>query len=139
MCIQERLRLDAQFIREQYLNKRVRKGNVAVIEVHLINGISFGVGATSRTKSPIPKPKPKSEGGQFDPIIHEGYLRDHDAEYKALSAVADTLEVFDNDQVEGKLYLYTERIPCRSCWGVIDQFKEQFPQIEVETFWDFLN
>ncbi|VXD23104.1 conserved hypothetical protein [Planktothrix serta PCC 8927] len=139
MCIEERLRLDAQSIREQYLNKRVRKGNVAVIEVHLINGISFGVGATSRTKSPIPKPKPKSEGGQFDPIIHEGYLRDHDAEYKALSAVADTLEMFDNDQVEGKLYLYTERIPCRSCWGVIDQFKEKFPQIEIETLWDFPN
>ncbi|GDZ92571.1 hypothetical protein PA905_02660 [Planktothrix agardhii CCAP 1459/11A] len=139
MCIEERLRSDAELIREQYLQKRVRKGNVAVIEVHLINGISFGVGATSRTKSPIPKPKPKSEGGQFDPIIHEGYLRDHDAEYKAISAVADTLEMFDNDQVEGKLYLYTERIPCRSCWGVIDQFKEKFPQIEVETFWDFPN
>lgn len=139
MYIQEHLRSDAQLIREQYLKKRVRKGNVAVIEVHLINGISFGVGATSRTKSPIPKPKPKSEGGQFDPIIDEGYLRDHDAEYKALSAIADTLKMFDNDQVEGKLYLYTERIPCRSCWGVIDQFKEKFPLIEIETFFNLIN
>ncbi|WP_040957419.1 deaminase domain-containing protein [Planktothrix agardhii] len=139
MCIEERLRSDAELIREQYLQKKARKGNVAVIEVHLINGISFGVGATSRTKSPIPKPTSKSEGGQFDPIIYEGYLRDHDAEYKALSAVADTLEMFDNDQVEGKLYLYTERIPCRSCWGVIDQFKEKFPQIEIETFFNLIN
>jgi hypothetical protein len=39
--------------------------------------------------------------------------------------------------VEGKLYLYTERHPYESCNGVIEQFKEKFPNIEISAvFWD---
>jgi hypothetical protein len=86
VCIEERLRSDAELIREQYLNKPFPKNNVAVIEVHLAAKISFSVGATSKANSPVSKPKPKSEGGQFEPIVdsYSGYLMDTDAEYKAL-------------------------------------------------------
>ncbi len=135
-----RLRSDANLIREQYLNKPFPKGNVAVIEVYLSDGSSFGIGATSRAKSPVAKPKPRSEGGQFNAIVdpYSGHLMDTDAEYKALSAVADTLEMSYDREVEGKLYLYTERKPCESCNGVIEQFKEKFPNIEISgVFWDY--
>lgn len=134
------LRSDAQLIRQKYLNKPVPKGNVAVIEVHLANGTSFGTGATSRLKSPVPKPKSKSMGGQFEPIIdsHSGRTMDTDAEYKALSAIANTLEIFYDREVEGYLYLYTERQPCESCNGVIEQFQAKFPNIKISgVFWDY--
>jgi hypothetical protein len=62
---------------------------------------------------------------------------DTDAEYKVLSAIADTLEMFYDLQVEGKLYLYTELKPCESCSDVLRQFEEKFPKIEVEVFWDY--
>ncbi|HBE16896.1 MAG TPA: hypothetical protein DEG17_10725 [Cyanobacteria bacterium UBA11149] len=140
MSLLERLRLGANLIREQYLNKQFPKGNVAVIEVYLSNGTAFGIGATSRAKSPISKPKARSEGGQFEPIVdsYSGYIMDTDAEYKVLSAIADTLEMFYNREVVGQLYLYTERKPCESCDGVIDQFKEKFPNIKISgLFWDY--
>ena len=48
-----------------------------------------------------------------------------------------TLEISYDPDVEGKLYLYTERHPCESCNGVIEQFKEKFPNIEISAvFWD---
>ncbi len=57
--------------------------------------------------------------------------------YKVLSAIADTLEMFYNREVAGQLYLYTERKPCESCNGVIAQFKDKFPNIEISgVFWD---
>ena len=140
MCIEERLRSNAQLIREQYLNKPFPGSNVAIIEVHLADQRSLSVGATSKAKSPVPKPKPKSQGGQFEPIFDSNYkhIMDTDAEYKALSALAETLEMFDNPQIEGKLYLYSERNPCQSCEGVITQFKQKFPNLEITLFWDFL-
>lgn len=62
---------------------------------------------------------------------------DTDAEYKGLSAVADTLEDFYDCGVEGQLYLYTERKPCESCNSVLEQFKEKFPNVEISgVFWD---
>lgn len=122
MNLVERLRLEANLIREQYLKKPFPKGNVAIIEVYLSDGTSFGIGATSRAKSPLPKPKARSEGGQFEPIVdpYSGHIMDTDAEYKVLSAIADTLEMFYDREVAGQLYLYTERKPCESCDGVID-------------------
>jgi hypothetical protein len=134
------LRLDANLIRETYLKKTFPKGNVAVIEVHLANGISFGTGATSRARSPTSKPKLKSEGGQFEPIIdsYSDRLMDTDAEYKALSAIADTLDLFERDEQRGKLYLYTEREPCESCNYVLQQFRNKYPNLEIaEIFWDY--
>ena len=127
-------------IREIYLKKPFPKGNIAVIEVDLANGISFGTGATSRARSPTPKPKSKSEGGQFEPIIdsYSKRIMDTDAEYKALSAIADTLDLLDEDKLTGKLYLYTERKPCESCIYVLQQFKDKYPKIEIaEIFWDY--
>jgi hypothetical protein len=63
---------------------------------------------------------------------------DTDAEYKALSAIADTLDFFARYEQQGKLYLYTEREPCESCAYVLQQFKHKYPNLEIaEIFWDY--
>jgi len=59
-----------------------------------------------------------------------------DAEYKVLSEIADTLEMFYDLEVEGQLYLYTELQPCESCNSILRQFQEKFPHIKIEVFWD---
>ena len=140
MDLLECLRSAAKLIRQQYLKRPFPKGNVAVIEVHLSGGISFGIAGTSRAKSPATQPKVRSEGGQFEPIVdpYSGRVMDTDAEYKVLSAIADAIEISYDPEVEGKLYLYTERKPCESCNHVLEQFKEKFPNIEIsEVFWDY--
>ena len=137
--IKETLEKDAKLLRDIYLKKPFPKGNVSIIEVHLKTGVIFGIGATSRAKSPVSIPQPKSEGGQFEPIIdsYSNRLMDTDAEYKALSAIADTLDMSYDFLLEGVLYLYTERQPCESCQGVVKQFKEKYPNIKIKIFWDY--
>jgi hypothetical protein len=97
------------------------------------------VGGTSRSKSPSPKPQPKSEGGQFEPTrdSYSERLMDTDAEYKVFSAIADTLEMFYDLEVEGELYFYTELEPCESCNNVLKQFQAKFPNIMIKLFWDY--
>ncbi|MGA9380442.1 MAG: deaminase domain-containing protein [Phormidium sp.] len=129
-------------IREQYLRKPIGKGNVAIAELYLVGNIAFCAGATSRggRKSPIPDiPKPKFEGGQFEPATDSRTQRlmDTDAEYKVLSEIAATLEMFYDLQIEGNLYLYTEFQPCESCNSVLRQFEEKFPHIKIKLFWDY--
>ena len=61
--VKKRLQADAAQLRKIYLDKPVRKSNVAILELHLTNGTIIGTGATSKLKSPTPKPKKQSEGG----------------------------------------------------------------------------
>lgn len=133
--IKKRLQADAALVRKIYLDKPFPKANVAIIELHLTNGTVIGTAATSRggTKSPTPKPNDRSEGGHFQPIVDD-YLRDKDAEYKALFALAETLETINPKIIQGKLYLYTERQPCRSCSEIIRQFEKIFADIRLEVF-----
>lgn len=50
---------------------------------------------------------------------------------------AETLERSYDLEIEGSLYLYTEFQPCESCNDVLRQFKEKFPNISVDVFWDY--
>lgn len=137
----ENLQKNARLIREQYLKKPMGSSNVAYAEVHLIDKMLLCGGATSKggKKSPIPQPQPKSLGGQFEPALDSRTRRimDTDAEYKVLSALAETLENAYDLKVQGTLYLYTELQPCESCQSVINQFKAKFPNISIELFWDY--
>ncbi|HLO83671.1 MAG TPA: deaminase domain-containing protein [Nostocaceae cyanobacterium] len=146
--IKDRLRECATQIRNKYIGKPILnqpffnnfRSNVAVAEIYLKNNVVFSVGGTAGKNSPIPQPKSKSEGGQFEPGVdlYSKRLMDTDAEYKVLSAIADTLEMNYDLQVEGYIYLYTEREPCESCQEVIKQFQQKFPNINIEEniFWD---
>ena len=107
------MQASAALIRDRYLRRTIDPtkpiGNVALAELYLTGNIAFCVGATSKGpgKSPIPQiPIPKSAGGQFEPATDSRTQRlmDTDAEYKVLSEIADTLEMFYDLQVEGRLY-----------------------------------
>ncbi|BAZ29383.1 hypothetical protein NIES4074_18280 [Cylindrospermum sp. NIES-4074] len=144
--IKEMLRESAAQIRDNILKKPILitpflkvKSNVAVAEVRIQDNLVFRREATSNEKSPIPIPIPKSQGGQFEPGIDSYSKRpmNTDAEYKILSAIADTLEMNYDLQVEGYLYLYTELYPCESCQGVFRQFEKKFPNIKVQVFWRY--
>lgn len=37
--------------------------------------------------------------------------------------------------VKGTINLFTEREPCPSCYGVIEQFKNQYSNVTVNIFW----
>ncbi|QUS61718.1 hypothetical protein IQE94_06530 [Synechocystis sp. PCC 7339] len=130
---------DAALIRRIYLDRDFPAGNVAVAELYFPDGRCFGMGATSRAMSPAPKPIPRSQGGIFEPSMdsHSDRIMDTDAEYKVLSAIADVLETHYNQDIQGKLYLYTERQSCESCQQVLQQFNQKFPNIEVEIEWSY--
>lgn len=136
------LKQDAALIRQRYLpRKPLGKGNVALAEIQIPGRTVFCAGATSRggRKSPIPdRPMPRSQGGQFEPTVDpsSGRVMDTDAEYKVLSEIAATLEMIYDRSIEGTLHLYSELQPCSSCEGVIAQFKEKFPKLNVVVFWD---
>ena len=60
----------------------------------------------------------------------DAFLRDKDTEIKILEAFAN--KYYDNRYVKGKIYMFSERKPCKSCKNVIRKFKEMFPNIELE-------
>jgi hypothetical protein len=143
--IKERLRESAIYLREVLLKKPIPlkpfpifQNNVAIAEVH-IGDVYFCVGTTSNKTTLIPIPTPKSTGGQFQPQFDSfsKRLMDTCSEYKVLSKIANTLEIQYNLEVEGYLYLYTERSPCESCQDIIKQFKEKFTNIKIEIFSDY--
>lgn len=51
-----------------------------------------------------------------------------DSEVKLLEAIAGTL----SKDAEGTIKIFTERAPCFSCAGVIEQFEAMFPKIKIE-------
>jgi The BURPS668_1122 family of deaminases len=135
--IRESMRQNASQFRATHLGKPFPKGNVALTEIYLSDGTSFGTGSTSRVSGLAPKPLPKSQGGQFEPTIdsHTKRVMDTDSEYKVLSETSEQLGQ-PNSKANGKAYLYTERKPCESCDGIIQQFKEKHPNIDLDVFWD---
>jgi hypothetical protein len=65
--------------------------------------------------------------------------RHNDAEVKIFEDIASQLGAKKGDvgtkvfnDVEGKIKLKTELCPCGSCSGVIEQFKNMFPKVELE-------
>ncbi len=144
--IKERLRESAAQIRAIFLPKKPIltqpftgvKNNVAVAEVY-IGDVVFCAGTTSNKKTIIPIPKLKSEGGQFEPQFdpYAQRIMNTCSEYKVLSTIADTLQMYYDLEVEGCLYLYTDLNLCPSCEDVKRQFEKKFPNMKVEVFWDY--
>ncbi|MTJ08502.1 deaminase domain-containing protein [Anabaena sp. UHCC 0204] len=58
-----------------------------------------------------------------------GHRRDLDSEYKILEAIAE--KYTNNREVKGKIELFTEREPCDSCEYVMKQFRQTFPNIQL--------
>lgn len=58
------------------------------------------------------------------------YLRTADTEYKILNDLAKQLG--DKVDTKGKIKLFTELDTCGSCNYIIRQFKDKYPNIEIE-------
>ncbi|WP_127960429.1 deaminase domain-containing protein [Serratia microhaemolytica] len=109
-----------------------RSGNVAVAEIDIpgmpkqmaahsgINKEGKGlVGAGSGNFSY--KELPNKQG---DMISRKG-----DSEYKILDNLADQLG--SNTSAKGTVIIFTERPACGSCLGVVEQFQQKYPNIQV--------
>jgi len=147
--IADALRDEVQQVRQQYIPPRRSKisdpqsdGNVAVARLEISNpNQSCSFQATSKRK---PINIPGEEGGPtlyFDPmldraILGQYYNRAH-AEYKLFNAIAEKIKQSNlPDDVEGILYLYTERDTCSGCYSTGDNFNDMFPNIRVIIFYE---
>ncbi len=71
----------------------------------------------------------------FNEIDGEGaYTRIWDTEGKIMEELA--LQLGDNWNANGTIDLFTDRNPCPSCSGVMDQFQERYPNITINVFYD---
>jgi hypothetical protein len=99
--------------------------NVAVAEVN-VNGQSQMLTGISGKASPagtVPAP----EDPLFTTKPSGAMTRAYDSEVKILESVAKGLP----SDAQGTISLYSERPPCSSCEGVIQQFQQRFPGINV--------
>lgn len=72
----------------------------------------------------------------FDAIDVGGWERYTDSEYKMLNQLATDLGAqpgvpYINSNVTGNMKIISERPYCASCQGVVQQFNEMFPNIEI--------
>ncbi len=136
--IVEELRTKAQEVRAFYIRK-LTSGNSAVAILELETGRVYSEEATSK---PDPLNIPGKEDGPklfFEPRLDRiaSYNNKEHAEYKIFNALAEHLERDDVSlEVEGILYLYTEREMCSGCNITCDEdFKMKFPNIQVIIFY----
>jgi hypothetical protein len=61
-----------------------------------------------------------------------GHLRPYDAEYKILEELAYRYQ--NTPYITGYINLFTEREPCSSCQYVIEQFRQMFPNIQLNIY-----
>jgi hypothetical protein len=79
------------------------------------------------------------DGERFFTTITDKYPREFDSEVKLLENIAQQYVnlpgvVKDGDQyrgISGSIDLFTERAPCQSCADVIQQFRQMFPDLEI--------
>jgi hypothetical protein len=103
----------------------IKGRNVAVAESN-IDGSSRMLTSVSGKASPegtVPAPTDP----MFTTKPSGAMTRAYDSEVKILEDVAKDL----NPNSQGTISLYTERSPCLSCQGVIQQFQERFPGVNV--------
>lgn len=138
--VNEKTVQQAAALRQQVLDARapfpqnIRKsGNAAVAQID-IPGMPKTLAAHSRVDK-AEKSFVGKGGGNFtyetiknsdgNPIP-----RNLDSEYKILDNLADKLG--GNIAAKGKVTIFTERVACDSCLGVVEQFQKKYPGIKVE-------
>jgi hypothetical protein len=99
--------------------------NVAVAETN-IDGQSQMLTGISGKASPLGS-VPTPENPLFTTKPSGAMPRAYDSEVKILESVAKDLP----SDAQGTISLYSERPPCLSCEGVIQQFQERFPGIKM--------
>jgi hypothetical protein len=133
----------AKQIRLQYIRRgKPTSGNVAVSKLVLCTGKSYEPKATSKAE---PLNIPGQEGGlkkyyepHYDVVGNPPYPNEAHAEYKVFNALTQALlEDGLTENVEGILYLYTERDMCSGCViSCEEDFQGKFPKIKIVVFSD---
>lgn len=86
---------------------------------------------------PESSPFKASEVSSTNVINGDGaWLRDVDVEYKILSDIQSNLG--NNYSASGKITLYTELEPCPSCQSVIEQFRQMYPNIDIDVIYSIM-
>ncbi|WP_254438187.1 deaminase domain-containing protein [Paenibacillus sp. DCT19] len=79
---------------------------------------------------PLKPNKPKYEAQKAVDDDGIPYLRDDDTEYKIINDIA--LKLNGNYNAKGTIKLFTEKDTCASCNSIINKFKKDFPNIDIE-------
>ncbi|WP_242001088.1 hemagglutinin repeat-containing protein [Pseudomonas sp. CFBP13509] len=123
-----------------------REGNVAFAEVDVgaLSSETMVMKAYSqfdnRVEEFLPKPggdlnswilKPQVSTSKYVGTT-EGYLRDMDTEFKILETLAQRLG--PNSQTSGRINLISEKMVCPSCTNIVNQFRERYPNIQLNIF-----
>ena len=74
----------------------------------------------------------KKDNPIFTTTTVGNFDRSIDTEAKILEEIAE--QIGDNYSKAGSIKLFTERTPCESCLGVIQQFKNRYPNIEITVY-----
>ena len=137
----EELGTKAQKVRTDYIGKP-RIGNAAAAILELAMGRVYSKEASSKRK---PLNIPGQDNGpklffpeRIDRAAYPQNFNEKHAEYKIFNALAEDLERDDVSlEVEGILYLYTERDMCSGCNITCDEhFYMRFPNIKVIIFYE---
>lgn len=141
--IKATLKAIAQQVRFQYIRRgKPTNGNVAVSKLVLSSDKSYELKATSKAE---PLNIPGQEGGlkkyyepHYDTVGEPPYPNEAHAEYKIFNALTQALEEDGlTENVEGTLYLYSERDMCSGCVISCEQdFQGKFPKINIIVFSD---
>jgi hypothetical protein len=112
-----------------------KKRNIAVLNYNIdgISGEILGVSGEIAFDGTAPVPSKRL----FATIMQQGsgitHTREFDSEIKVLTELAQKIRL----DSKGEINMYSHwRQPCRSCAGVINQFKEMFPEIKVNLGWN---
>ncbi|WP_445262770.1 deaminase domain-containing protein [Pseudomonas sp. JAI120] len=123
-----------------------REGNVAFAEVDVgaLSSETMVMKAYSqfdnRVEEFLPKPggdlnswilKPQVSTSKYVGTT-EGYLRDMDTEFKILETLAQRLG--PSSQTSGRINLISEKMVCPSCTSIVNQFRERYPNIQLNIF-----
>ncbi|MBB4932252.1 hypothetical protein F4561_003072 [Lipingzhangella halophila] len=112
-----------------------KKRNVAVADINIDGLDNRQLAGTSGPDRPGSTPMPEDQRYTAN--------TNADSEQKILESLAEELNPRDADgnypetrpDIEGTIELYSERRPCPSCDGVIEQFEREFPNIDVNVTW----
>lgn len=123
-----------------------REGNVAFAEIDVgaLSSETMVMKAYSqfddRVGEFLPKPSGDLNSWVLKPQVAtskyvgtpEGYLRDMDTEFKILETVAQRLG--PSSQASGRINLISEKMVCPSCSDIVNQFRERYPNIQLNIF-----
>ncbi|MCV4289115.1 DUF637 domain-containing protein [Pseudomonas capsici] len=97
-------------------------------------------GYDQRVEEFLPKPNGSLDSWILTPVKATAkyvdgpgaYLRDSDTEFKILETIAQ--KIGENYNASGRINLLSEKLVCPSCTGVIYQFRERYPNIQLNVF-----